>query len=104
MFKRIIRLLLVALLLGAFVGACGDDDEGGSGSGSASGTGSGTGEGDHAKLKVSTREYAFQLASTSVEGGFIEINLDNAAGKESHEIQLTRLDDGKTLDDYKAAQ
>jgi uncharacterized cupredoxin-like copper-binding protein len=93
-------LLLVGLLLFGVLGACGDDDDDDAGGGDTSGESA-----DASKVTVKTQEYAFDLAgTTSFEGGLVELTLDNTAGKESHEIQLTRLDEGKTLDDYKAAQ
>lgn len=103
MSKRVIRVLVVVLLLGAVLGACGDDDgDSTSGSGSGTGTGSGT-EAKASEVTVKTREYSFQLDGTSFKGGLVELTLDNSAGKESHEVDLSRLDDGKTLADVQAA-
>ena len=102
MTKRVLRVVLAGLLLGAVLGACGDDDDGGTGS--ASGAGSGSGEESKASaVTIKTREYNFQLPGTSFKGGLVELTLDNSAGKESHEVDLSRLDDGKTLADVQAA-
>lgn len=93
MSKHILRVALVALLLGALLGACGNDDKG---SGSASGGGSDTTEAgaEPAQLDVEAREYSFTAAS-SVKAGWVELNLKNV-GKEDHQSQLTRLNDGVT--------
>ena len=96
MSKRIIRLMLVTLLLGAFVGACGDDDSGGTGSASGSGTGTGTGDAaaEVQELKVTANEYSYTGAAP-VKAGFVNLTLDNK-GKEPHQAQLLRINDGVT--------
>jgi hypothetical protein len=92
MFKRILRLTLVALLLGAFLGACGDDDDGGSSSGDDSDTTEAGAEVQ--QLKVTAQEYSYTGAST-VKGGWVNLTLDNK-GKEGHQAQLLRINDGVT--------
>lgn len=91
-------LVVAGILAVLFLGACGDsDDEEGAGPGDSSGE-----EAEASKVTLKTAEYAFQLSSTTVKGGLVELTLDNTAGKESHEADLVRLDPGKTLADYKA--
>lgn len=99
MERKWLRMLAVVLMMIAVVGACGDDDD----DDAAEGDDTTEETSDASKVTVKTREYAFELASTSFAGGLVEVTLDNAAGQESHEIQFTRLDAGKTLADYDAA-
>ena len=97
MNSKWLRLFMAALLAVVMLGACGDsDDEEGAEGDDASG------EAEASKSTVKTAEYAFQFASTSMKGGLVEMTLDNTAGKEPHEAELVRLDQGKTLADYKA--
>jgi uncharacterized cupredoxin-like copper-binding protein len=93
-----LRLFTVALVMVGFLAACGDDDDD-----DASGTGGGA-ETEQAasKVTVKTLEYAYDMGD-SIKGGLVAMTLDNSGGKESHEAELARLDEGKTLDDFKAA-
>jgi hypothetical protein len=93
MFRRIIRLALITLLLGTVLGACGDDDEG---SGSASGDSSDTTEAaaEIQEMKITGQEYSYSGAAP-VKAGYVKLTLENK-GKEDHQAQLTRLNDGVT--------
>ena len=60
------------------------------------------GEGDETQsVDVQGDEYAFVMPDEA-EGGVVRFNVSNT-GKELHEYALGRLDEGKTLDDVKAA-
>jgi uncharacterized cupredoxin-like copper-binding protein len=60
------------------------------------------GEGDGAQsVDVQGDEYAFVMPDEA-EGGVVRFNVSNT-GEELHEYALGRLDEGKTLDDVKAA-
>lgn len=51
------------------------------------------------KVSVKTSEYKFDIPA-SFSGGLVELTIDNSAGAESHEAELTLLDAGKTLADF----
>lgn len=57
------------------------------------------------EVTFKTNEYAFNVPA-SFAGGLTAILLDNSAGKESHEAEFSRLEEGKTaadvLDHFKA--
>ena len=88
MFKNVSRVALIALLLGGLLAACGDDD---SGEGATATTAA---EAEIPELKVTGNEYSFSTAS-SVKGGYVKVTLDNK-GKEPHQAQLLRINDGVT--------
>ncbi|MGH2773040.1 MAG: hypothetical protein ACRDIU_07895 [Actinomycetota bacterium] len=50
------------------------------------------------KVTFKLREFAFDVPK-SFKGGLVEILMDNSAGKESHEAEMTLLSDGKTVKD-----
>lgn len=54
------------------------------------------------EVTFKTREYSFDTPS-EIKGGLTSIVLDNSAGKESHEAEMIRLEEGKTLQDLQAA-
>ena len=91
MLKNVTRVALIALLLGALLGACGDDDDGG---GSATDTTEADAGAETPTLAVSAKEYAFTTAS-SVKAGYVKVELKNE-GKEEHQAQLLRINDGVT--------
>lgn len=93
MHKHIVRFAFVALLLGVLSGACGGDDEG-SGSASGGSTETTAAGAEPAQLDIEAREYSFTAAS-SVKAGWVQVNLENV-GKEDHQAQLARLNDGVT--------
>lgn len=88
MLKNVTRVALIALLLGGPLAACGDDD---SGDGATATTAA---EAEIPELKVTGNEYSFSTAS-SVKGGYVKVTLDNE-GKEPHQAQLLRINDGVT--------
>lgn len=96
MVKHALRLALVALLF--LLAACGNDGDGGSTAGTEPDAAE---ESKASKFTIKTLEYAFQVQATSFKAGLVELTLDNTGGKESHEVEIARLDQGKTLDDYK---
>ena len=61
------------------------------------------GEGDEEAQPVDVQgdEYAFVMPDEA-EGGVVRFDISNT-GEELHEYALGRLDEGKTLDDVKAA-
>ena len=83
------RITLVAVVLTLLSSACSTEEEGATAPTAT-------------KITVKTSEYKFELPATFA-GGLVELTLDNSAGAESHEAELTKLDDGKTLADFKAA-
>ena len=85
---EVLRLALIALLFGGVLGACGDDDDGGGDSATATTAA----EAKPAQLAVSAKEYSFSTAS-SVKAGYVEVSLKNE-GKEEHQAQLLRINDG----------
>jgi hypothetical protein len=97
MISRWLRVLIAALLLLAFAGACGDDDD-------DAGGGDTDGEGAEAsEVTLKTNEYGYPDLPASFAGGLVEITLDNSAGNEAHEADLTLLTEGKTFEDYQAS-
>lgn len=68
----------------------GDDESGGEDAGAAPG-----------QVTVGAQEYAFDAPAT-LEGGVVELELDNQ-GAEEHHVQFARLNDGVTFEDFTAA-
>ena len=94
MNKRLLALLSAALVaLGA--AACGDTDDP-----SGDSTDTSAGAQDNA-LSIVERDYAFDISGEPA-GGTLSIQIDNA-GKELHELIFTKLLDGKTFEEAKAA-
>lgn len=90
MSRTILRVVLsLALVIG--VSACGDDDDD-----TAAG-------GDTAAnvLRITAREYEFDVEG-DVDAGALSIAVAND-GAEFHELAMSKLADGKTLDDARAA-
>ncbi|MEY2477143.1 MAG: hypothetical protein QOG87_2458 [Actinomycetota bacterium] len=87
MLKNVTRVALIVLLLGGLFAACGDDDDGGATATTAAGA-------ETPELKVIGNEYSFSTAS-SVKGGYVKVTLENK-GKEDHQAQLLRINDGVT--------
>ncbi len=77
----------MALLLGA----CGGDDDGQPPQAAGA---------EPAQLAVTTSEFKFEASADSVPAGLVEITLENA-GKEPHQVQLFRLNDGVAYDRFK---
>jgi len=97
MVKRAVRVALIALLMGGFLAACGDDNKSSSGSDTTKAAAV-----SPAELSIVGKEYAYTTAS-SVEGGFVKVTLDNQ-GKEEHQAQLLRINDGVTPQQLQEAQ
>ena len=89
MRKKVTCAALVALLLGGLLGACGDDDNSGNNA-----TATTEAEAEIPELKITANEYSFTTAS-SVQGGYVKVTLENK-GKEDHQAQLLRINDGVT--------
>ena len=89
MHKHVTRVALIALLLGGLLAACGDDDDGGDGATATTAAGAET-----PTLAVAANEYSFTTAS-SVKAGYVNVELKNQ-GKEDHQAQLLRINDGVT--------
>jgi plastocyanin len=97
MVKHVTRVALVALLMGAFLSACGSDKK----SSNADATTTTAAAAKTPELNIGAKEYAF-TAPASVESGFVKVSLDNT-GKLGHQAQLLRLNDGVTLQQLGAA-
>jgi hypothetical protein len=89
-----LRLLAAALVMLGFLAACGDDDEEATDTGTEATAAA-------SKVTVKTLEYAYEVGETTFAGGLVELTLDNTTGKESHEAGMVRLEEGKTLDDFR---
>lgn len=99
---RKVSVVMVAVLLALLGGACGGDDDGDTTT-DATGTGTGSVSGTHAaeepsRVTVKTTDYRFDTPGT-FKGGLVNLELDNTAGKESHEADMIRVDPGKTAND-----
>lgn len=97
-FRRIGALALVALAFGSFVVACGDDDD----DTAAAGGDAKTEEAApvvviSATDDVAAKKFAFDIPS-DLKGGVFTLELDNK-GKELHDLQFVKAEDGKTLAD-----
>ena len=79
---------LAATMFALTLTACGDDDDDGGG---------GEDQSSAAPLAIVATDKGIQ-APASVEAGVVEISLQNE-GKQNHEAQLIRLDDGHTADE-----
>jgi plastocyanin len=99
---------LVVLALGAFLVACGDDDDttaasGGDTTETTASTGGDAKAGDvptvtiGATDDVAAKKFSFDIPS-ELKGGAFTLALDNK-GKEVHDFQLVKAEDGKTLQD-----
>jgi hypothetical protein len=88
MLKHVTRVALVALLLGGLLAACGDDDDGGGA------TATTTADAATPEMVITGNEYSFK-APSSVKAGFVKVTLKNE-GKEHHQAQFLRINDGVT--------
>jgi hypothetical protein len=91
MRKNVTRVALIALLLSGLLAACGDDDKSGD---NATATTKAEAESEAPELAVSAKEYSFTTAS-SVKAGYVKVTLKNE-GKEHHQAQFLRINDGVT--------
>lgn len=105
--KWSIRALATVVLLVAAVGltGCGSDDE--DSSGDSTGTDDSTASGSSedaaapAELEVSSIDYGYELAESTVPAGAVTITQTND-GEEPHQATAVRLEDGQTVDDLVA--
>jgi hypothetical protein len=88
MLKHVTRVALVAVIMGGLLAACGSDKKT-----SATNTTTAAAE-QPAELSIVGKDFSYQAAS-SVKGGFVKVTLDNQ-GKEDHQAQLLRINDGVT--------
>jgi hypothetical protein len=95
---RAVRILLIALLAGSFLAACGDDNKD-SGSESSDTT---TAAAAPSELSIVGKDFSYTTAA-SVKGGYVKVTLDNQ-GKEDHQAQLLRINDGVTPQQLQEAQ
>lgn len=87
----------MAVALGAFLGACGNDDKSDSSSGTTAAAAA-----KPETLQVTAKEYSFTTAP-SVKAGYVSVNLKNE-GKEDHQAQFVRINDGVTPQQLQEAQ
>lgn len=80
----------VAVVLSLALGACGDDDDEGAPQAAAA---------EPAQLTVTTSEFKLEASADSVPAGLVEVTHENA-GKEPHQVQLLRLNDGVEFDKF----
>ena len=101
------RWSVLVVLAATVLAACGGGRESGEATGTATGTATAPAEEDPtvapaATVTVKTYEYRFEMPATFA-GGLVRLELDNTAGKESHEASLYRLDPDKKASDLFAA-
>lgn len=90
---RVVISVSAAATLALLMGACGGDDEAQAPLAARA---------EPAQLTVTASEFKFEASADSVPAGLVEITLENA-GKEPHQVQLFRLNDGveyKTFERY----
>jgi uncharacterized cupredoxin-like copper-binding protein len=90
------KMLLTALAVSILLAACGGDDD-------QEGTDDAADrpEAEPVVLTISTQEFEFD-APESVPAGLVEITVSNE-GEEPHEVQLMKLHDGVTFDEFFSA-
>ncbi|OWY63638.1 hypothetical protein B7486_51950 [cyanobacterium TDX16] len=99
-FRALATVVLVVAAVG--LSGCGSDDEGSSGSTDDSAPAASGGEElATAELDVTSIDYGYELAETSVPAGAVTITQDNQ-GDEPHQATAVRLEDGQTVDDLVA--
>src|SRR5207248_2949193 len=77
--------------------ACGGDDNK---NGNEGASGDGNSSGKIEDYSIGAREYAFDF-NDKIEGGLVRLRLDNK-GKETHQAQVARLNDGVTQAQFQA--
>jgi hypothetical protein len=98
---RSLSLVLSALTLFALVVtgvACGGDDNK---TGNEGASGDGNGSGKSGDYPIGAREYAFDF-NDKIDGGLVRLRLENK-GRETHQAQVVRLNDGVTQAQFQAA-
>ena len=104
------RLVALGLALTLVAVGCGDDDEGDAApdvddvTDTTGGDETGGGEETDAtpgQVTVVAQDYTFE-APTTMEGGVVELEMDNQ-GAEEHHVQFARLNDGVTFEDFTGA-
>ena len=101
------RWSVLAVLAATFLAACGGGGDSGEATGTATGTATAPAEEEpttvpSATVSVKTYEYRYEMPATFA-GGLVRLELDNSAGKESHEASLYRLEAGRKASDLFAA-
>jgi uncharacterized cupredoxin-like copper-binding protein len=86
------RVLLAGLAACLLLAACGDDDEPSDDGDQAEGPG------QLIAVTIQTHDFKFE-APESIEAGLVEIVVSNR-GKEAHEVQLMKLHEGVTFDEF----
>jgi hypothetical protein len=94
---RAVRILLIALVAGSFLAACGDDNKSSSDSSDTT-----VASAAPAELNVVGKDFSYATAA-SVKAGFVKVSLDNQ-GQEPHQVQLVRINDGVTPQQLQEAQ
>jgi uncharacterized cupredoxin-like copper-binding protein len=99
-------IVVATVVLGAgLLTACGDDDNDVASSvddtESTPTTGAADDAGGPTKVDVTAKDYAFDLPA-SIKGGVVQLAFTNA-GKEPHFAGFSKIDEGKTFEDAKAA-
>lgn len=87
---------LIAVVFTAALVGCGDDDNGGDGPGVQAAA-------PPTQLTVTTTDFDFSTDKESVPAGWVEITQVNE-GEEPHEIQLFKLNEGATAEDFVKAE
>ena len=98
MRQNVTRVALVVLLLGGLLAACGGDND----KKTAKDNDGGPSDVPATRLDVTATEYAFAAPDT-IAGGWVSLRLNNA-GKEAHQAQLVRINDGVTPQQLQEAQ
>ncbi|MDQ1372878.1 MAG: hypothetical protein QOJ09_216 [Actinomycetota bacterium] len=96
MVKHVMRVALIALLMGGFLSACGNDKT------SSNATATTTAAAKVPDLSIVGKDFSY-VAPSSVQAGFVKVSLDNQ-GKEDHQAQLLRINDGVTPQQLQEAQ
>lgn len=98
MLHRKTALVLVAVLA-LLAAGCSDDEESSDGTTSSSAEStSTTAAPESASLDVTATDYAYDMGSTEVPAGAVEINLSNE-GEEEHQVTVVRFKEGKSVAD-----
>jgi hypothetical protein len=98
-YWRVVVAGVTALAL--FGAACGDDDDDATTASTDQPAATGDASGGENVLEVGMQDYLFSLEG-ELEAGAISLAMRNE-GEELHETAMARLQDGKTLDDVRAA-
>jgi hypothetical protein len=99
--RFVLLLALPALLtLAVFALACGDDDDN-NGTSGGSATQPAGGSRNIPERSITARDFSYDFPNT-IEGGLVKLSMKND-GKEDHQAQVLRLNDGVTPQQFQAA-